>query len=663
MRKRATALVTALAAFLLLAPVGFAAPEERSAGENMLANAAGTAVSTLAQSRIGVPSNAQTAAMLETVDAPARDLISLTLRLKMGGTGSITLVVNPTTPNYAVGTRHSFYVANVLGKGYSQINATVRYVTRHAYWYVKDGFRVDQKRLEGSANRFETHIYPTNRRVFGSETSPGIDNDPRITVLIAPISGVGGYFSASDSFSRSVNPYSNQRDIIYMSVTPDDPTGIRENYFESTLAHEFQHMIEWNVNRDRDIWLDEGFSEAASHINGYSTGGSDFAFTLSPDTQLNAWSDVGDSDAHYGAAYLFSRYLMDRYGGEKVLGEVLRQEGLGIEAIDTALKARGVTAGFEAALKDWAIANLLNDKNLAGGRYSYSAGGRVTPGRTLRTYPATRSESVHQHAADYIALTGNLKTGKITFKGNASVRVVPSDPHSGGAYWYSNRRDGGDATLTREVDLSGVRRATLRFWTWYEIESYYDYAYVLASTDGGKSWAPVKGRYTTTENPNGASFGHGWTGKSGQAPGSKSSASPKWVEENLDLTPYAGKRILLRWEYITDEGLNKPGMAIDDISISEIGFRDDAESDGIGWNAQGFVRIGSRVPQRWYVALVARGTPNRVREMVVNANGEGTLDLTALPRGRTSRNDVLVVMPLAPKTTELAQYTVTVRSR
>jgi immune inhibitor A len=635
-----------------------------STGEEILAGAAGAAILTTAAAPpiAGVPSQAQTADILVSEDAPSRDLPALTVRMKMGGAGSIPLVVNATAPNYALGTRHRFFVANVLGKGYSEIDATVRYVTPHAYWYVKDGFRVDQRRLEGSAARFESHIYPTTRRIFGPESDPGIDNDPRITVLIAPISGVGGYFSASDSFPRIVNPYSNQRDMIYMSSTPDDPPATPNNYFESTLAHEFQHMIEWNVNRDRDIWLDEGFSEAASHLNGYSTGGSDFSFTNNPDTQLNAWTDVGNSSAHYGASYLFSRYLMDRFGGEGVLGEVLRQEGLGIEAIDTALKGKGYAPGFDGAIKDWAVANALNDKNLSGGRYSYSAGGRVSPGRTLRTYPATRSDSVHQHAADYIALTGNLRTGTLTFKGNPSVRVVGADPKSGSAFWYSNRRDGGDATLTREVDLSRVRSATLRFWTWYDIENYYDYAYMAASTDGGKSWATLKGRHTTTENPNGASFGNGWTGKSGYGPGSKTTAAPKWVEESISLAPYVGRRVLLRWEYVTDEGLNKPGMVIDDISIPEIGFRDDAERDAGGWTAQGFVRIGSRVPQRWFVALVEKGIPNRVREVTVNANGEASISLTSLTNGRTSRNDLLVIMPLAPKTTEIANYTLTVRA-
>ncbi len=78
------------------------------------------------------------------------------------------------------------------------------------------------------------------------------------------------------------------------------------------------------------------------------------------------------------------------------------------------------------------------------------------------------------------------------------------------------------------------------------------------------------------------------------------------------------------------------------------------------------MRIGSRLPQRWFVALVEKGgngRPNSVREMVVNANGAGTIDLSPLAAGRANRNDILVIVPLAPKTTELANWTVTVRAK
>jgi immune inhibitor A len=615
------------------------------------------------------PIEQSTAATLVGIDAPGRDLVALTQRLKLRGTGSIPLVVNATTPDYSVSTRHPFFVANITGKGYYTINATVRYVTPHAYWYVKDGFSVNQRFLEASANRFETHVYPTNRRVFGPETPPGslgIDNDPRITVLIAPISGVGGYFSSSDTYPRVVNPYSNQRDMIYMSVVPEAGSGGRYNYFEATLAHEFQHMIEWGQKRQRDVWLDEGSSEVASFVNGYDAGGSDFSFVLEPDTQLNTWTDIEDSSPHYGASYLFLRYLMERYGGEGFMSALMKQDGLGAKAIDAVVKRAGGNAGFEGAFKDWTVANVLKDPAIAGGRYNYTEGGRVTPDITIKQYPATRADSVHQYAADYISLNGALpRGGTIAFKGNPLVRVIGADPHSGQNFWYSNRRDSGDATLTREFDLTRVRAATLRFWAWYNIEPNYDYAYVEASTDGGKSWATLKGKYTTTENPNGANFGNAWTGISLQNPKSKVQ-NPQWVEEAISLNAYVGRKVMVRFEYVTDEGYNKPGFALDDIRVPEIGYADNAETQAGGWRAEGFVRIGSRLPQRWFVALVERGgngRPNSVREMVVNANGAGMIDLSPLAAGRTSRNDILVIVPLAPKTTELANWTVTVRGR
>ena len=102
-----------------------------------------------------------------------------------------------------------------------------------------------------------------------------------------------------------------------------------------------------------------------------------------------------------------------------------------------------------------------------------------------------------------------------------------------------------------------------------------------------------------------------------------SSATPKWVQESVDLGPYAGKRTQIRFEYITDEGYNAPGIAIDDLRVPETGYSDNAEADN-GWNAQGFVRIGNTMPQSWYVALIENGATPRVREMQVDATGAGT---------------------------------------
>ena len=606
----------------------------------------------------------QTAFLLANTDAPGRDLIALTQRLRLKNDDPIPGIVNAVPPNYSVGTRHIFNIADITRNNYFSANATIKVVTPHAYWYVNDGYNVNTPALQEAAQHFEDHVYPNTREVFGHEIDPGVDNDPRITVLIAPVPGVGGYFSNADAYPKIVNPYSNQRDMIYISNVPRGDPADPENYFMSTLAHEFQHMIHWNVHRDREVWLDEGCAEIAMYLNGYDTGGSDVSFTLTPDTQLNAWDDTSRTVQHYGASYLFLRYTMDRFGGNDFLSDLLASDRLGAAGFDEALAASDYTGGFDGAFKDWTVANVLNDDRLDGGRYSYSQGGRVSVGRTIGSYPATRTETVHQYAADYIRITGRTRGATISFRGDSAARVIAAEPHSGAAFWYSNRRDSGDATLTREFDLTRANKATLNFWAWFNIEPMFDYGYVEASTDGGATWTPLKGKYTTTQNPNGTSYGPGWTGVSGASTIGSGRGTPKWVEESVDLSAYAGKRVLVRFEYITDEGYNRPGMAIDDMSIPEIGWSDDAEANR-GWKASGWIRIGDKVPQRWFVAFIEKGTGgvNRVREMTVSSNGTGTLDISGIGSGTNTREAILVIAALAPKTTEVANYTVTINNR
>ncbi|HEX8228448.1 MAG TPA: hypothetical protein VF826_03940, partial [Chloroflexia bacterium] len=79
--------------------------------------------------------------------------------------------------------------------------------------------------------------------------------------------------------------------------------------------------------------------------------------------------------------------------------------------------------------------------------------------------------------------------------------------------------------------------------------------------------------------------------------------------------------------------------------------------------AEGFLRISSHVPQKWFVALLERGSTNRVRVIPIDANGNGSITLSGLGRGTQARDAILVTSPQAPKTTEQANYTVTVKKR
>ena len=103
----------------------------------------------------------------------------------------------------------------------------------------------------------------------------------------------------------------------------------------------------------------------------------------------------------------------------------------------------------------------------------------------------------------------------------------------------------------------------------------------------------------TADDPVGNSYGWGFTGASG--------SSPQWIHENVDISQLAGKKAQLRFEYITDAGVNGEGFLIDDVSIPEIDYAADFESDDGGWQADGFVRIDNVLPQTFGLTLISVG--------------------------------------------------------
>jgi bacillopeptidase F (M6 metalloprotease family) len=234
------------------------------------------------------------------------------------------------------------------------------------------------------------------------------------------------------------------------------------------------------------------------------------------------------------------------------------------------------------------------------------------------------------------------------------VKLVDAEPK--GAYsWWSNRGDDADATLTRAFDLSKAKAPKLTFSLWYDIEEGYDYLYVEASEDGGKTWKILPGKYTTARNPAGNAFGVGWTGISG---GGESAA---WVDEEIDLGSFAGKQVLIRFEYMTDDAVNQPGSLLDNIAIPELGYLDDGENGLAGWDAAGWVLTDNTLAQRWLVQLVEIDS-NRVtvQRMDVGEDGRGRLTSHNL---QDSQDVLLVVSGLTPVTTEQATYSYTINPR
>ncbi|MBI2849330.1 MAG: immune inhibitor A [Chloroflexi bacterium] len=578
---------------------------------------------------------------------PRRDLYDLTRRLRTRSSAPIPHTLGTAPPQYDPGHRETFWITNLETYTHFTATAILRQVTPHAYWYVQEGVEIPADDIKSSAAEFENHIYPTVRQYFGTEWSPGVDNDPHLNILNARIPGVGGYFSSADEYPTVVNPYSNQREIIYVNISAARPGS---PLYNAILAHEFQHAVHWNMDQGEEAWINEGMAELSSFLAGYKPS-LDRSFLASPDIQLDTWpDDPAKSAPHYGASYLFLKYLSQHYGGYEGLKDLTAEREEGIAGINAYLARRGYKKSFIDVFKDWVIANYLDKQDNS--PYSYPDEEiRVRVDQTI-TSPGQLNGTVHQFAADYIDLKPGPGDFLLEFQGEPRVKLIPNDAHSGRKQWWANRGDAINTTLTREIDLTGVPRATLTFWAWYDIENNWDHAYVEVSTDGGKTWIILPGSHTTTENPLGNSFGPAYTGISG---GGK---DPAWTEENIDLSPYVGKKILLRFEYLTDEAVNKNGFSIDDIAIPEIGFADDGEDDR-GWKADGFFRTGNTLAERFLVQLIKLNGQPVVEAMPLDTQQRGQITIRGL--GREIRSAVLVVAAITPVTTETAPYKVSIK--
>jgi immune inhibitor A len=606
---------------------------------------------------------AETEELLETTEVPVGDWHDMAIRLR-GLPPDTPRTVNPEgSPDYPVGTRRVFRASETHTDVQFDVYATLEYKTEHVYMWVEEGVRFDRDDLREAAEFFENSTYPTNRAFFGSEWSPGVDNDPHLSILHARGLGdtVAAYYSSRDSFVSAVleddfvgleSSPSNEFEMFYVNM---DNNEINSDYYNGTLAHEFQHMIHWYNDRNEETWLNEGFSELAMYLNGFDVGGTDWVFSETPDTQLNSWPEgPGTAGANYGAGYLFTSYFLDRFGPEATQALVAHPEN-SLASVDAVLEDLGTGLTYEDLFADWTVANLLDDPDLSDGRFGYRE--IDVPPLVIETtyrksdYPVSESSTVHQHGTDYVELHGEQPL-EFRFTGSTQIGLVDTIAHSGSYFWWSNRGDDSDMMLTRGFDLSGVSAATLEFWMWYDLEEDWDYAYVEISTDGGETWEILTTPSGTSTNPNGNSFGWAYTGRSG---GGKTA---EWIQEQVDLSKYAGQEVLIRFEHITDLAVNRPGFVVDDVAVPEIGYFSDFEEGEDGWEPAGFIRHANVLPQRWVVQLILFGPETTVQRLELNEDQAGEW---VIPLDRRTDQAVIAISGLAPVTTELGSYGYEVR--
>jgi hypothetical protein len=570
---------------------------------------------------------------------PWRDPLDLAVRLR--GVSAATPLVAPVAPAPLVTAyAERFWILNQRTAQLFQTNAAVRLVTDHAYWFVETDMdeRAAQADLERSATVFESRTYPLIHRYFGAEPKPGVDRDGHIVFFLGNVPDVAAYFSSADAYPRTINPRSNVHDMIYVNLNALRPGTAA---FDSTITHEFQHMATFAHCPSQEGWVDEGASELAMRIAGYEAP-PPLAFAMHPDVQLTTWStQPADVNRHYQASYLFLRYVAERAGGWDALPDLLATCARGEDLFSAYLAQNPIASDLDSLFSDWTVANLVQDASLADGRFGYAGGGFHASATGRLTGQNPFLGSVPQWAANYVELPATA--GRAIFSGDPAVALIGASVDPGGV-WWSNRGDSLDSRLTRHLDLSGLDAATLRFKVWYDVEGHFDFVYLSVSRDGGRTWQVLHGRQTTSDRGAGNNYGEGWTGSTGT----------DWVDEQVDLTPFVGAEVLLRFEYVTDQSYNGPGFAFKDVRIPELGLDEPGAVEDV-WSPEGWVRVDAPIRERWNLRLV-RWTASGVSVDPVAVQPDGT---ATIPLDEAASRSVLVVAPTAPRTLVPANYSLT----
>ena len=538
--------------------------------------------------------------------APPRDMVDLAAQLR--GIDAPRIAQTEATP-YQLRQIETFWVSDVDTDENRQVEARLVHRSDLLNMWVEVDVPISLEDLGTAVATIEQQIIPTNRAFFGTEWQPGIDGDERMNILHVEDLGRSAvaYFSTADEVVTAVNPYSNQREMLTISLD-DAPLG--SDMYLATIAHEWQHAIQWHTDPNETGWMSEGLAELAGHVNGYEIG-RQHDYVARTDIQLTDLTHNPDTVAyHYAAASLFAVYIYDRFG-EAATQALVRDPGDGVAGFAT------LNVPFDTIFADWLVANYLTSIGRGQGVHQYHS--LTLPAmkpKAIRRLSETQETAVHQYGADYYHIEGDEPVTLI-FTGTQQVNLMEAEPHNGRYFYATLPADESNMTMTRAFDLSHVDAATLTFWAWYEIETGWDYGYVSVSVDDGRSWQLLTTESTTLDNPQGNSFGAGYTGLSGGGDGAE------WVQETADLTSFAGQEILLRFQYVTDAAVHEQGFAIDDIAIPELGYADGGESD-TGWELAGFVHSGHILPQSFIVQAILVGDEAiKVERLTLNEQQQG----------------------------------------
>ena len=436
---------------------------------------------------------------------------------------------------------------------------------------------------------------------------------------------IAGFFSStiSEATDRNVMTIDAYDWLHRTGATPPDDSAPGDNcksaparpyLYESTFAHEYQHLLESYVDPDETSWVNEGLSDFAQTLVGYVDATkpiTDVDFdshvqclygflrhatpanpnpreACGPENSLTGWEDQGPAEvlADYGAAYSFMLFLYDRYG-LKFMSHLHTDPLNGLESLTDSLHSFGKNDTAQDVLHDWAAMLALDGAldrsgtayNSLKRRYSSASLDAAIDWSSPYAYntpgaPANGSDYVRLRDAAGTFLPASTVTG-IEFDGAEQLEAQPVEwtvdteapGHEGDAAFFSGAGNNFDRAIITPVSVP-TASPTLSFDTQWSTEPLWDFGFVQVSTDGGKTFTSLANADTTAEHDPGAISAvvanlPGFTGE-----------SDGWRSESFDLSAYAGKDVLLSFRYVTDSSAAGQGFWVDNVVVGGVTVAD-----------------------------------------------------------------------------------------
>src|SRR5947209_4735811 len=266
--------------------------------------------------------------------------------------------------------------------------------------------------LDSIARTFDQRLYAIDTAAFGRESD--IDTNSVVLVLMTNVVNklvsasvclktgfVAGFFFGLDLDPQFRNDSRSNKGEVFYSIVAD-PTGKLsckhsvidvQRFVPVTFIHEFQHMISFNQHvlvrsgSSEVLWLNEGFSHYAEELGGRS-------YETQPDapvsscvigtTQcrfyggdlIDAYTYLDSTGKHFllptsgigtlaerGAAWMFVRYVVDRYSGGTTAAQWNAFTRRLLQTTNTGAQNVAAVTGvpFETVVSRWALANYVSD--------------------------------------------------------------------------------------------------------------------------------------------------------------------------------------------------------------------------------------------------------------------------------------------------------------